>query len=94
VRIDGVPSAPQPIDNNKGKQPSKTEKYNGEVFTHTRGKGVDFEAFMEALSSSMKAEDIREKRVMELKELVRSGKYSVDTEKLARKMIDAMGGKM
>ena len=94
MRIDGIPSAPQPIDNNKGKQPFKIEKCNREDFTHTRGKGVDFEAFMEALNSSMKVGDVREKRVTELKELIRSGKYSVDTEKLARKMIDAMGGKI
>ncbi len=94
MRIDGVPSAPQPIENNKGKRSSKAEKYNGEVFTHTRGKGVDFESFMEALKYSMKGEGTRQKRVMEIKELVLSGKYSVDTEKLARRMIDAMGGKL
>ena len=96
MRIDGLPGAPQPIDgdNNKGKRSSKVEKYAGEVFAHTRGKGVNFEAFMEVLSASMKGENVRQKRVMELRELVRSGKYSVDTEKLARKMIDSMGGKI
>ncbi|WP_036223382.1 flagellar biosynthesis anti-sigma factor FlgM [Mesoaciditoga lauensis] len=95
MRIDGIPGAPQPIDdNNKGKRSSKVEKYPGDAFSHTRGKGVDFETFIEVLNTSMKGENVREKRVMELKELVRSGKYSVDTDKLAKKMIDSMGGKI
>lgn len=94
MRIDGVPGVPQPMDD-KGKRPFKVEKYSGEVFIHTRGKRVDFETFISAVSNSMKTGDVRrEDRVRELKELVDSGKYSVNTEKLARKMIDAMGGKV
>ncbi len=93
MRINGVPGMPQPMDD-KGKRPFKVEKYSGEVFIHTRGKGVDFETFISAVSDSMKAGDVRQDRVRELKELVNSGKYSVNTEKLARKMIDAMGGKV
>ncbi len=93
MRIDGVPGAPQPMGD-KGKRPFKVEKYFGEVFIHTRGKGVDFETFISAVRDSMKMEGARQDRVKELKELVNSGKYSVNTEKLARKMIDAMGGKV
>ncbi len=93
MRIDGVPGAPQPM-NNKGKKLFKVEKYPGEVFIHTRGKGVSFETFISAVSNSMKTNDVRQDRVKKLKGLVESGKYSVNTEKLARKMLDEMGGKV
>ncbi len=95
MRIDGVPGAPQPPkENGKGKRSSKVEKYPREVFIHTRGKNVDFETFISILNASMKDKDTRMEAVAQIKKLVRSGKYSVNTEKLARKMIDSMGGKM
>ncbi len=97
MRIDGVPGAPQPMDGSekgKGKRSAKIEKYPGEVFIHTRGKDVDFETFIEVLHTSIKGDNARGRLISRIKELVKSGRYSVDTEKLARKMIDSMGGRM
>ncbi len=94
MRINGVPNAPQPMDNNgKGKRSFKVEKYSGEVFIHTHNKSVDFKTFIRAVKDSMNVDDIRRKHVEELTQLVKSGRYSVDTEKLAQKMLEAMGAR-
>ncbi|GEM_PF-2601586 len=92
MRINGLPGAPQPMDG-KGKRSFKVEKYSGEVFIHTHNKSVDFKTFIKVVKDSMNVDELRKKHVEELMQLVKSGKYSVDTGKLAQKMLEAMGAR-
>lgn len=89
MRIDGIPGGPQPLDG--GKKPSKTERSSGEVFVHNNSM-IDFKTFITMVNSAVEADKNRQARVDHLKELVKSGKYSVDTANLAEKMMESMGG--
>ncbi len=75
-----------------GKKPSKTERSSGEVFVHNGNSMIDFKTFITMVNSAVEADKNRQARVEHLKELVKSGKYSVDTANLAVKMMESMGG--